>query len=342
MEPHGFSTLGAIETELTGSEYQLKLGSATPRPTSLHNDRAWSKPVFYQRQLPTCGANAGAYIAEILDEDPASVYNPRYQWIDIKSIDGFALGDGTDMQSIFKSLTRGELPDASLDDDTTLSLTQYSRSTSVTPSMRKLAAKKAISAYAFHTGALTMDALKQLIFQYGALLLLIRIGDEFWTDRHGNGSWQEKDILPLRPSTSIVSGHFVVAHSYDEKYIYFANWWSADWGRKGHGYFGENYLPQVAGVGTMVDGTEAVIVPSFTRDLYLGVSDPQVKLLQEWLNGHGYPLAASGPGSNGRETEYFGNATQNAVVRFQRANGIAPTSGYFGPKTRSLINSKGA
>lgn len=76
----------------------------------------------------------------------------------------------------------------------------------------------------------------------------------------------------------------------------------------------------------------------FTVDLELGDSHPQVKLLQQFLNNKGYLVAETGPGSIGMETEMFGLATRAAVIRFQTANGISPSVGYFGPITRGVAN----
>jgi len=80
-----------------------------------------------------------------------------------------------------------------------------------------------------------------------------------------------------------------------------------------------------------------VNAPVFTKNLFLSITDPEVKLLQEYLNTHGFPVASSGPGSLGSETTRFGSLTQSALAKFQKANGITPSSGYFGPKTRALI-----
>jgi hypothetical protein len=77
---------------------------------------------------------------------------------------------------------------------------------------------------------------------------------------------------------------------------------------------------------------------NFTRDLSLGSTGADVRALQVWLNTHGYVIVSSGPGSLGNETTYFGERTRQALVRFQQAQGITPTAGYFGPKTRGMIN----
>jgi hypothetical protein len=59
---------------------------------------------------------------------------------------------------------------------------------------------------------------------------------------------------------------------------------------------------------------------TFTRNLRRGDSSSDVKLLQQFLNSHGFPLANSGYGSSGEETNYFGPRTFNSVIRFQEAN----------------------
>lgn len=76
----------------------------------------------------------------------------------------------------------------------------------------------------------------------------------------------------------------------------------------------------------------------FTRDLYLGRVGEDVKQLQIYLNNNGFKLADSGDGSNGSETDFFGQLTKQALIKFQKANKIEPAYGFFGPVTRALIN----
>jgi len=78
---------------------------------------------------------------------------------------------------------------------------------------------------------------------------------------------------------------------------------------------------------------------TFTRNHSNGDSGGEVMQIQQFLNSHGAQVAASGAGSPGNETSYFGALTQAAVSSFQAANGITPTAGYWGPITRARANS---
>ncbi len=76
----------------------------------------------------------------------------------------------------------------------------------------------------------------------------------------------------------------------------------------------------------------------FYRELEKGMSGDDVHELQRFLNGNGFVITASGPGSPGQETYLFGGLTVDALKRFQKAKGIRPQSGYFGPLTRNVAN----
>ncbi len=80
------------------------------------------------------------------------------------------------------------------------------------------------------------------------------------------------------------------------------------------------------------------ITYQFTRNLSVGMTGEDVKELQQYLNNNGFPLAQTGVGSLGNETNYFGSLTQQALINFQRANNINPAVGYFGPITRGFVN----
>ncbi|MEK7612575.1 MAG: chitobiase/beta-hexosaminidase C-terminal domain-containing protein [Patescibacteria group bacterium] len=77
---------------------------------------------------------------------------------------------------------------------------------------------------------------------------------------------------------------------------------------------------------------------ALTRDLEVGIYGEDVRTLQVFLNGHGFPIASSGTGSPGNETTYFGALTKAALIKFQIAKGISPAAGYLGQKTRAAIS----
>lgn len=83
--------------------------------------------------------------------------------------------------------------------------------------------------------------------------------------------------------------------------------------------------------------TPSVNVPS--RDLELDDVGEDVRQLQKLLNQAGFTVSASGPGSIGNETTIFGYATQSALIEYQKAKGLSPAIGYYGPLTRASLGS---
>jgi peptidoglycan hydrolase-like protein with peptidoglycan-binding domain len=65
------------------------------------------------------------------------------------------------------------------------------------------------------------------------------------------------------------------------------------------------------------------------RNLFFGLSGDDVKQLQQFLKDKGYYTYPE-------ITGYFGQITKEAVMVFQKANGIEPLGG-VGPQTRAAI-----
>lgn len=96
----------------------------------------------------------------------------------------------------------------------------------------------------------------------------------------------------------------------------------------------QHLFPQTAQASTVQTSSVGV------RDLELAMEGDDVRALQVLLNANGFPLTTGGVGAPGSETNYFGTLTQNALMRYQSANGVMPAIGYFGPITRAAM--KGA
>ncbi|HNW09331.1 MAG TPA: Ig-like domain-containing protein, partial [bacterium] len=76
----------------------------------------------------------------------------------------------------------------------------------------------------------------------------------------------------------------------------------------------------------------------FSQDLKIGMTSEEVRELQRYLNTHGFVVTENGLGSPNNETNFFGQLTKAALIKFQQANKINPAIGYFGPITRAAIN----
>lgn len=108
------------------------------------------------------------------------------------------------------------------------------------------------------------------------------------------------------------------------------------------GYVGPKTRAQInaeSGAGTSTVATP-VATGTFERNLDIGTSGSDVRALQIFLNTHGYVIATTGPGSPGNETSNFGALTRAALAKYQKAKGITPSVGYFGPLTRVAINAE--
>jgi len=151
----------------------------------------------------------------------------------------------------------------------------------------------------------------------------------------------------------ITNDKFQIINNYEGKLIKYANLpkvykiednkkrWIVD--EQAFNYYQYDWANIVLVTEEFVDG-ENITKPinqniyNFNRNLELGDTGEDVKELQKYLNSQGFILSPAGfPGSPGNETTMFGNATNNALIKFQQSVGL-PAYGYFGPMTRSIVN----
>lgn len=103
-------------------------------------------------------------------------------------------------------------------------------------------------------------------------------------------------------------------------------------GRGGGGGGGGNSGTRGEVLGATTDtGSSGGSCHLFSADLTLGSTGTEVTMLQNFLMGKGYAIAAGATG-------YFGAQTKAALASYQSASGISPSSGYFGPLTRMKVN----
>lgn len=97
-------------------------------------------------------------------------------------------------------------------------------------------------------------------------------------------------------------------------------------------------LAQIAAMsGGSSSGGSSAGCYAFTRTHQLGDTGGEVMQIQKFLNSHGAVVSASGAGSVGNESTYFGAKTKAAVAKWQGMNGVSPAAGYWGPITRAKV-----
>ena len=103
----------------------------------------------------------------------------------------------------------------------------------------------------------------------------------------------------------------------------------------------------LTGEGTTVPTPGTCSAYTFSSNLTIGDSGADVKALQELLNTDtATQVAATGVGSAGSESEYFGGLTKAAVIKFQDVwkddvltpAGLTAGTGYVGPMTLAKLN----
>jgi len=103
---------------------------------------------------------------------------------------------------------------------------------------------------------------------------------------------------------------------------------------------------QLAGMtgGSTTGGSSACY--NFTLSHSVGDQGGDVMNVQKYMNANGFAVSATGAGSPGNESSYFGNKTKAAVMAWQNANaaailapvGLTSGTGYWGGSSRAFAN----
>lgn len=281
----------------------------------------------------SCGGQAGAYYAQVIhgiydkeytEKSAKFIYAPIFQGTGGSSgrdIMTRLINFGSADESVCSSYENGLPPTESF----------MQRKGDITEIAYKNALEDKGKVYG--TVGINFDMLAKAVRDNNGILLGITGQD--------NGTWYT--AFPKSPTLGGTGywNHWVyvgkVKTINGKKYLGFINSWG-NIGENGWQYISEEWLQWLWGAFTLTVLDNPTTQFQFTKDLYLGVKDNEVKELQKFLNNNGFPVSMSGAGSLGRETDYFGSLTKNALVRFQKAHKISPSVGYFGKITRSFIN----
>lgn len=242
-----FKKLGAIPYQRTGEE--LTTAPAPAEPTYSDPD-FFSTPILMQGLSPECGgfsvAFALAYLLKL--QTPLS---GSFTYAFEKTVDGVPDAQGTTINALGDAAqTAGScllnlFPD---DGATTLPNGQPNNGT---PTLYSVATQAAIQDAATRAGFLKLfladlswTGLQSAIARYGAVIVEAEVGAEWYEAVNGKASWAAADILPIRPPAKVIDSHFfTLGGEYSETQIFFANEWSEEWGQKGFGYLGPDYIP---------------------------------------------------------------------------------------------------
>lgn len=319
-------------------------------------------PIWNQRKLGACVGHAAAKYKQELDKEDTKTIIPlssRFVYSICKALDGF-LGEGTYPRLSMTVLRDyGCATEATMVNDTTLDHDSYiyNRNIANIPAQAMEEAKK-YKIGSFAAVDISKDGIKSAIFQAYGCSMLMRVGNEWYTDVNGNITWEASKVLPVRPPNPMTSGHQVYVYKYetvgDDLKVYFINSWSEQWGLAGKGWFWlSQYKPFIDEAWTAIDIPQDLLdnvnnLPkpgefkhNFSKNIKYGEQSTEVTALQTALKIDGvftYPYV----------TGYFGSVTAKAVLDFQLKYAI-PLSWYeryilagklVGPKTLSVLNQK--
>ena len=328
MENFNFGT-GAIETPKDEkiATYSDLIGDTAPFDWNKGYDiTLLTKDVSPKNQYSSgsCGGNASAYLAHfnsLLNDINSKEKSARWIYAPVA-----VKGGGSSQQSLMnrlatvgsasEELVSSYRPDGSTDE----SFMTYTADFDTQDSIDASNFKGLTPIYS----NLDFDSIAKGIRDNGGLVLGIY--------GKNNGTWNS--TYPEAPKSSDTGlwchwvGCFKAVTINGKKYLGIKNSWG-NVGDNGWQYLGEEYLPYIfTAWGFTKIGKENFM---FNQDLYLGIQNSDVNKLQEFLKSKGYF-------PNIKTTDYFGNITQQALIKYQKANNIFPQRGFCGIKTRTQIN----
>ena len=341
-------SFGAIKSPSDYRDIPLAAIGAVTLPMTFKTDIS-KLLVWNQQKIGSCVAHAFAKAMQVWwykKHGEIVAFSPRFLFTLAKAQDRLP-GDVGTYPRLVASIAKntGCCTEATLPNDCSLTFAQYTDLTKLTPAAYTEAAKYKIPAYVF---AETAYEIRQAIYKYGAVAILLQIGQEWWTP-----SWDKKDIDPLRIPTVVISGHEIVGFGWEGDFDDILNSWSAAWADNGtNKYDVAAWTPFVGEAIAIADvspdildtvhnlQTKQTFKHTFTVQLNTGAKGAEVTALQTALMIDGeFDSALYASLLSTKELGYFkpSGSTQTALIAFQKKYGIAPYP-RVGPQTMAKLN----
>lgn len=294
------SSLGAVSTDINPTPPSLQI----PYKLTIKN----------QGSAPECAAFTASTMREFLArrKGESIEFDPHWIYKQAKRIDGIPDFPGTYFRAVLSVMKNvGALP------------------VGADPNNNALIASYRIDGYV--QVDCTPEAIKRAIFEHGAILLGFQMTNQGWVNA----------IVRAPKAGEKVFGHATTGIGFEVTFISGQNNWGANWGLNGLFQFLTDYMPFEcwAIISDLPENWADLLPPKpqikhvFNTDLFQGISNDEVKILQDCLVSLGCMLQEQVNSGYG----IFGPATRNAVILFQGRYGITQ-NGRVGPMTRAKLN----
>lgn len=347
---------GAIPSPKDPRDWTLdSVGAATVYPDFCHLDTSFMR-VSYQGKIGCCVGCTGEEVVRRMvyymtgSNDELSF---RFVYAVAKCLDGYA-GEGTYPALVAKIIRTYGVPLAKYcQNDVTLSHEEfvYNRDLAKIPAAAFADALIRKSGADFDVPVSEEGIMRAINFakeNNGGVMILRRIGKTYWTDKQGNSTWDKNKLLPIVPTSEIVSGHEEFLTGYEREAgtgrikIHWLNHWSENWADGGYAWeYLDEWLPYIVEIRVVTRPPEAQpgFKYRFTKTLKRGDKGPDVVALQHVLQLENCYQAGVGFTGN------YGDITFNSVMRLQqkyaqeilKPAGLTHGTGQVGPRTLSWL-----
>ncbi len=353
MKPNSFNGFGGIPSPADPRDWTLAAaGAPTVYPDSAFIEQDFMVP-SNQGKIGSCVGNTFEEVVRKIVYQKTGMnltLSWRFVYAVCKALDGFA-GEGTYPALAAKVIRTYGVPlaafcpnDVTLDHEAFV----YGRKLANIPQSAFTDALNRKAGADFDV-PVTEDGIKQAInyakANNGGVAILRKIGDSYWTDINGVSTWDKAKLLPIRPPSTIVSGHEEFLYGYDYENgrmrVHWLNHWSKDWCDNGRAWeYFDVWKPYAVEIRVSVAAVPPVdgFKYNFTKPMQTGSQGADVVALQHVLKLEGFFAQPTFTG-------YYGSITAAGVKALQEANsaeilvpaGLTHGTGVVGLRTLSWL-----